>query len=189
MKLLIAVIIAFSIVSFHNNKAEAGFMIEPYLGYEIGKMTLEGTINNTPIPPVEGDFNGFNLGARLGFTMLTFSAGVDYMLTTGDDDNNTESSINHLGVFVGFDFPVLLRLYAVYMFSVTNSYKDSNGSDVDYEGSGYKVGLGFTGLPLVSINLDMIVREFDEETGTVLGLPYELSLKSASTMLSISVPF
>ena len=189
MKHIILSLLAFTFVSFAQTQVQAGILIEPYIGYEMGKITAEATVGGTPVPVGDADYDGYNLGARLGFSTLGFSFGADYMLSTGEDEDKDESSMNHLGAFVGFDFPVLFRVYAVYMFSVKNTQKDTaNNTETDLEGSGYKLGVGFTGLPFVSINLEAIVREFDEESGTVLGQPYTLSLKTASTMLSVSIP-
>ena len=67
--------------------------------------------------------------------------------------------------------------------------KNASTGTSNYDGKGYKIGVGFTGLPFVSLNLEAIFREYDKER--VLTTPFTIDLepKTASYMLSVSVPF
>ncbi len=159
--------------------ANAGVLIEPYLGYLTGK-TEQGS--------TEVDISGVNFGARLGYkSFLGLMGGFDYMTAKLEDEANPKNDVtpSQLGVFVGFEFPILLRVYGVYGISNKTKYKDSNGSDTLEGGDHIKLGVGFTALPLVSINLEYIMASYDENDGQ--SFSPELTMKTYG--LSISAPF
>jgi hypothetical protein len=103
------------------------------------------------------------------------------------DDKLTENmGISEWAGFVGFEFPVLFRVYAGYIFSATGKSETSNG---DYElknGTGAKFGLGFTGLPFIDINFEyrrgtfkeyeLAGTKYDDEESTYSAFMVGLSL-------------
>src|SRR5665213_583818 len=126
--------------------AHADLLIEPYIGYSTGHWTQGNTTQSQ---------SGVDYGARLGYQSLGFMVGLDYM-TGNQTDNSTNAytiTPNDLGVFVGYKFPVLLRVYGVYNFMSDPKYVNGSSS-VKPDGSSYKLGLRFTGLPFVVSGLE-----------------------------------
>ena len=99
--------------------------------------------------------------------------GVDYSITTLDAEIDTAGYTstlsdfdgNHLGIFAGVELPVLLRAWATYFLSS----KLTDNDDDEYDGSGFGLGVGFTGLPFVSLNLEYRSMTYDEFTDVSAG--------------------
>ena len=106
MKKLLAVM---AIAIFSATQAHAGFMVEPYLGYETGTSGQGSS---------EDDYTGTAFGARLGYSMVGFMFGADYMAGSGtvDDTPSLDVKSTNLGAFIGYEFPVMFRVYASYFF-------------------------------------------------------------------------
>lgn len=173
MKKLLAV---FAVVLGFASVSQAGVLVEPYLGYEMGK---------TKNP--DGKFEGSQLGLRLAYKAPVFVwAGLDYTMgvsgtakpDVGANDDGKRSTL--YGV-VGVDFPILVRAWLGYGFM--DEIKFDNSGKV--KGKGTKIGVGFTGLPFVSINLEYLTEKFDEWDGVSLPSDFE----NNTYILSVSVPF
>ena len=135
--------------------SHADLLVEPYAGYHFGKY---GQTEDT-----EDNVNGVSLGARLGFQSLGFMVGADYMTGSWSDDADPSADVTPsvLGLFVGYNFPVMLRVYGTY--GIQNKLKlKYPSSTYNYEGDFLKLGVGFTGLPFVSVNLEYIAASYDE---------------------------
>src|SRR5690606_12288700 len=101
--------------------------------------------------------NGGAYGGRLGYQNLGFQLAIDYLNSTidmGDDDIKSDLKTSEWAAFVGFEFPILFRVYAGYIFSANGETEDANGELDLNKGSGTKVGVGFTGLPFIDINFE-----------------------------------
>tara|TARA_Y100000780_G_scaffold232591_1_gene267920 strand:- start:15381 stop:15959 length:579 start_codon:yes stop_codon:yes gene_type:complete len=169
-----------------SSATQAGALIEPYLGYGIGS----GDRNNT-----DYDYNTPQFGARLGYQMLGLMGGIDYSLApefdleaeTAGSTSKIDTDKNQLGLFVGYEFPILLRAWATYYLS-SKLETTSATATTEYSGGGYALGVGFTGLPFVSLNLEYRMFSYDEvETGSFKGdLDPELELNEI--FLSVSLP-
>jgi hypothetical protein len=161
--------------------ANAGLLLEPYLGYVSGQYKQTSSYN----------FTGTELGARVGYTMMGFAVGADYTSGSFTDDSSTKNkmTVGDLGVFVAYKFPILLRAYATYVPSAKVKF-DVSGADLTFQkGNSMKLGVGFTGLPFVVINLEYITATYEEaDIGGVTGT---LSPKATSTAyaLTVSAPF
>lgn len=187
--------------------ASADILIEPYLGYESGAQTAKfksgATIGGIPVGGVSYGANTTNtvVGARLGYTFSAlFWTAFDYSMGSGgkykmDTAGTTEPEFTRdsLGLTFGFDFPILVRAWVGYNFTENLKNKYVGGDD-SYKGTGTKVGVGFTGLPFVSINLEYIMRKYTEATGSAIfstGVKlsdlYE-SYDHNTLMLSVSLP-
>jgi hypothetical protein len=141
--------------------AQAAFYIEPYLGYEIGSYQMQNPAF------ANGNARGFDLGARIGTKILDllvialdgrYGSLVDTSNTTGSVTDGSSTS-RALGVTVGVDFPVLLRVWAGYNFLNQMEYSvaaTSNYNGYLLSGSSTKIGIGFTPLPLFSLNVEYI---------------------------------
>lgn len=161
-----------------GSAAHAGILIEPNVGYETG--TYEFTSSN------KGDYSGTMFGARLGYTMMGFMFGVDYSTGSGTakpDGGGGDGKLapTDIGAFVGYKFPIMFRAYLSYFLDSKMHDKDASA---DYKGKGYRIGIGYTGLPFVAINLEMISRSFDEYDG----ISFTPEMKFSTYALNISLP-
>lgn len=169
--LALAVIAAASLTAI---TAQASLLIEPHLGYILPTEETYGGEKN--------EYNGPQFGARIGYQTLGFMAGLDYTrssYTLDVTDEGVKTSFdktrNNLGAFVGYNFPILLRAWIGYDFSVKESQdgNQSGATDGDYmKGNATVLGVGFTGLPFLSINLTYRMLKYDEykdgaETGAI----------------------
>lgn len=198
------------VLTLLSAQAYAGLLVEPYLGFRYGAQTT--TVRNSGIS--NGDWTyalaGYNYGGRLGFTFLGFMGGLDYSMGKvdwkGDESpvpNTTnvapKTSINttQLGVFAGYALP-FIRIWAEYYLSSTFKTSEVNSSwvkDEEYSGSGgYGFGIGFTGLPIVSINLEARLYAYDEDKApnyVTTKFPTNTLEKpeNKELLISISAPF
>lgn len=158
---------------FMSVNAFSGLLIDPYVGVGRATSTISASGFSVTDPDPESTTS---VGARLGYSFLLLSAGIDYEMVTAGDDKLT-----NLSAFVGVDMPILIRAWAEYF--VSSKFDVDGGVDRDFK-DGYGIGLGFTGLPFVSLNLE------------VQNLNYEYDLTSAvkadqavtATTFSVSLP-
>lgn len=186
-QLLLLVVLFFAA----SQSAKASLLVEPLVGFNLGsKIDIKDDDN-------KGNYTGMGgaYGGRLGYQKLGFQMGVDYLHSSIDfsgKDFKTNTSLNEWAGFVGFEFPVLLRVYAGYIFSATGESKYLDKNDVKQSldlksGSGAKFGIGFTGLPFVVINLEYRAGSIDDyKLGSTR---YENDkMKYSSYLLSLSLP-
>jgi len=164
------------IVGLLSQSAFAGLLIDPY----VGTGTFAGTFDaaNAAAEGVDiddSDENTTAVGSRLGYSFILLSAGIDYQLLTIDGDNNT-----NISAFVGVDLPILFRFWGEYFIS--SELEEESGTSVDFV-DGYGLGVGFTGLPFVSINLEAQFLNYEVEAS---GLEYDYT--TAGYILSVSLP-
>lgn len=160
---------------FFISSANAGLLIEPYAGVGQTKTTLDFAGAD------DGDNSGTLMGARLGYSFLLLSAGIDYAINTTKDASDENATITNMSAFVGVDLPILFRFWGEYFI---NSDIDSDSTGVDFAfKDGYSIGVGFTGLPFVSLNVEVEALNYDAE---ISGVDYDFS--AASTMFSVSLP-
>ena len=164
-----------------GSQALAGFMVEPYLGYETGTFSTgsSGATNSDTT-------KGLVPGVRLGFSApAIFWIALDESLESGGKISSTPNELdydrNNLFLDVGADL-VLIRLWGGYGFSNSLSTK-SNGATSNFSGGTMlKAGIGFTFLPLVSLN-------FEYMTGSYGTYPTSLnSAKETMGVASVSIP-
>ena len=166
-KLLVvcALVLGFGSVS------QAGILLEPYLGYEMGKTD-----------PGDGELNGTVLGARIAWTApLIFWLGADIATSVSEEAKRSlgtdDAKRTVVGAVVGVDFPILVRAWLSYGF-----LNDLKVDSAKLEGTQTKVGVGFTGLPFVSLNLEYIKDAWDKSEGQ------SIDSKNEAYMLSVSLP-
>jgi len=150
----------------------AALLIEPYLGYSLGGGGETGVNTSTYIH----EYSGLNLGVRFGYILpLGPMFGLDYSFATHDLDStlgnasfSDEIKKKQWGLFVGFNLPVLVRVWGTYFFSAGFDGQDQeknnqlyNENDAIKSGSGYALGIGYTGLPFLSINFEYRTFEYD----------------------------
>ncbi|MFS4457825.1 hypothetical protein [Bdellovibrio sp. HCB2-146] len=161
-----------------TSTSHADILVEPYLGYEMGSGETSG---------VDFKSDGVNMGLRLGWKspLMLWIAGEYNLGVSGnfkpDVGSDESTKRNVLGAVVGIDFPILLRGWIGYGFS--NEIKGDNST---LKGTNTKIGVGFTGLPFVSLNFEYIKDDFkDVETS---GGTTDFDGNHSSYMLSVSLP-
>lgn len=163
-----------------SSKAFAGFLIDPYIGtgsfvgtFDAANAVAEGN----DVDDAEESLSA--TGARLGYSFLLLSAGIDYQMATVDGESQTNTS-----AFVGFDLPILLRFWAEYF--LTSTYEFDDDYDVTFK-DGYGLGIGFTGLPFVSLNLEAQYLNYELEAD-VAGNALKYDFATVSYLFSVSLP-
>lgn len=150
--------------------ASAGVHLEPYVGYAMPKLTAGST---------EEDLKGVIYGARLGYSIPMFAFGAEYMGGSLKDEDGDTGKPGDIGAFVSVEFPVMIRAFATYFVKSKVAFDTG-----DLEGSGFKAGIGFTPLPLLSVNIEYISGTYDEFDGTKLPTDYEVK----GLALTVSLP-
>lgn len=152
----------------------ADLYLEPYLGYETGDYKSAAATY---------EMKGTDLGLKLGYSTLGLALGVDYMMgdLTVDSNPSVDVDAKDLGVFAQYTLPILLKVSGTYFFK-----SEGKTSASKMTGKGTKIGVGFTGLPFIAINLDMIRINYDEvEAG---GITASTDTDRQTWMLSVSLP-
>lgn len=170
MKKFILAIVAMSLFT----TAQASFLIEPYLGMHFNSEIESGSFDD--------DLSGIGMGARVGWQNLGLQLGLNYKMASFDFDNSNDADYSHMGLFVGYEFPVLIRVWAEYILS---SELDFDGGAKYEDASGTTLGFGYTGLPFVALNFEITNVSYSEANGNSLSTDLDLN----SYMLSISLPF
>lgn len=178
VSLLLALVLGFAA------PAKASLLLEPVLGFNAGsRLEFEDGKSYS-------GGGGLGIGGRVGYQNLGFQLGLDYLKSSIDmRDNDIDKNVdmNEWAGFVGFEFPVLLRVYAGYIFSADGQTK-SNGNKVELsEGAGTKLGVGFTVLPFLDINVEYRRGTFDETK--IGGVKTGKETDYQSYMLAVSLPF
>ena len=167
-----------------SSTASAGILIEPYLGYGMGKSKF------TSPSAYEGDISGTMLGARVAYTIPIFFFGLDYGMFTGQFKVTSHSVLDYdasasaLYLLAGAQIP-LIRGYIGYAIMGSSKTKDSSGETTS-TGSSMKLGASFTGLPFVALNLEYIRDTYTKSKDA----SSEWSVSGASDiyLLSVSLP-
>ncbi len=167
-----------AVLIFVGKAALASVLIEPYIGYSLaGKTEIKDSTGTT-----KSDYSGMNFGGRLGAQYLGLMGGLAYdhgsytsemtspqstidALNLAGSGLESKWSVNSYGVFVGYNFPILLRVWGTYFVSSNwKATETKGGFDKNDEttASAYELGLGYTALPFVSLNLQYRVTNFDE---------------------------
>ncbi len=178
-----------------SSMASAGFLVEPYLGYQLGSGDNNVATNSGSVP-AEQSYNAPVLGARLGYSMLGFMGGIDYSMSSFDMEYEVKSNgatfersfdNKQLGLFVGYELPILLRAWATYYLSAAADFTQGT-SNYELSGGGFALGAGFTGLPFISLNAEMRSFSYDEIESS--GISGNLSSKEEfkEYVISVSLP-
>ncbi|AZZ35858.1 hypothetical protein CIK05_03270 [Bdellovibrio sp. qaytius] len=126
--------------------AKAGGFIEPYLGYQTGKVEISGgsTLKD----------KGTALGLRAGYQMVIPWFALDAKMYKGKDDASPQDDVSFtdVGVTVGASVP-FLRPFIGYIPSAKIK-SEGTGFDMTIKGTGLKLGLGIKILPLIDINIE-----------------------------------
>lgn len=175
--------------------AQAFIYIEPVVGYNIKGMVKQD-------PNIEYEYDGLLYGGKIGAHFSgVFLGGLyekspfqlvqtkpSYYLPADETKQNRENT--YIGAFVGVNLPVMFRFWASYFISAKSEVaKDPNKGDV-VSGSGYSLGVGFTGMPFVSFNAEYrlfsLGKFFDKSAASNTTLTYPLKVNEI--LISVSLP-
>jgi len=172
MKKLVLVF-ALVLTGAFSQQSKASFLIDPYIGYKLAWDT--GTIEAGGISG-ELDFtrNGVMYGARAGYQFLGFMAGLEYGMGSGINyelaagkiggidipSSDSKYDASYLGIFVGYELPIMLRAWATYFFDANWEAEDGDKTELTV----ISLGVGFTGLPFVSLNAEYRMNSFDSDS-------------------------
>lgn len=182
--------------------ANSAFLLEPFVGY-----SLMDADQATAVPRA-GEASGLGYGARIGMQFMGLMGGFQYDSAMGTDLETVqgattfkdEISRTHMGVFVGYNLPVMLRVWGTYFFSSKVEGEEATSVDAGSDfidatetlnGSGYGLGVGFTGLPFLSLNLEYRKFEYDEKDdsdATPVTSAITPVIETSEIMFSVSFP-
>ena len=198
-------VVGFVVFSF-SQLAQASFLIEPHFGYNLSGSGTTGSGTTAS----EFKYTGVQYGLRAGYQYLGFMGGLAYNRSnyvwklstsqlTPTINTNYEDSFtrNEVGLFLGYQFPIFFRLWGAYYFTNTAEDVDTTHSTISIAGAmpdlyptGYQfkgntkeLGIGYTGLPFVSINLSFRNVVHDNTTTGAVGI------SNNEFVLGISAPF
>ena len=185
----------------------AGLWVEPLVGYKIA--SVDFNIYNAGAS-LNGDYEykfvGHQFGLKLGYAApIGIVIGADgrmgsfeseqesgvFALQNGKVDNDDTS----LGAFIAITAVPFLNFWGTYKFSYES--EETTGANVGdiSAGDGYGFGVGFTGIPFLSLNIEMNKITIDEtrdvSAGTVTKYPSSNTSQQDKTeyVFSISAPF
>ncbi len=186
-------VIIFVFLCFLGVQASADIYLEPYVGFMEGTVKADETVTllgqSIPLSASQNE-HGTLFGAKLGLSYFGLSFGGEYM--GGQPvSGGSGAPLNDIGAFVGFTFPVFLKISAAYFFSSTlGNVSETDANNIEFtekaKGKGYKVSLGFTFLPLIVINLDYIAHVWDNIPLEATVTAYKIT--DTAGMLSLSLP-
>lgn len=159
-----------------------GLLIEPYAGYTALKTS--GTVEalGLTLDIDEGSPKGMTYGGRVGYGIANLGIGLDYMSGQLKSDGD-KSVTNSIGGFAMANF-WLIRVWGEYIFSSKHS---DNDPDIDgtLTGKGTKFGVGFSVLPMVSLNIEYMMLNYKDED---IDLIDAIDLDAKGVLVSISIP-
>jgi len=175
-----------TVLIFTTSQAQASFLIEPFYG-----MALNGEVEDTNYD--ESYDSGSTLGARFGYQNMGLQLGVDYRIHSNEFEaaNGTDVEYSHTGIygFIGYEFPVLFRIYAGFLLSGEGS-AEAGSVDVDYtDMSSTYFGISYTGLPFLAINFESVSYEHGTEEFSSSSSDADSDFGGTHYLLSLSVPF
>jgi hypothetical protein len=178
--------------------AKADLLVEPYIGY--GLRALSYDLKATPGENTDAG-GGVTLGGRLGIAMPLVWFAADYSIVTysmknaksapGISASDYSADNSALYGVVGIKIP-FLQAYAGYGLMDQLTEKRPGG-DAKFTGNALKFGVGFTGFPIVSLNLEYQIHTYNKYT-PLNGAETDVSAgynkyNDNVILLSVSAPF
>lgn len=169
--------------------AFADIFVEPSLGYGFGTNETTGTLLGFPAT-AKDDVTGFGLGLKAGYSATMFFGGLDLQYVLGSSKDEAGGADNdvtqtNIGAVVGLDF-IFLRAWAGYIFSANVKVDDSSSTELS-EGSGFKIGVGYKIIPMLSLNAEYTMITFDKMAPVPAGMTISEVQNNVLT-ISVSVP-
>lgn len=163
-----------------TNYAFAGLLLDPYIG--VGQSKVVSEVEGLPTADSDESYNSNAYGARIGWTALLLAVGIDYQVLNFTDDDDDSAQISTTSAFVGVGLP-MIRFWAEYMLSSEVGGDDAyTDLDADFT-NGYGIGVGFTGFPLVSFNLELETLNYEYTSSG-----YNVDTSVVTTLFTVSFP-
>ena len=182
MKKFIILTIAIISLFVYAEKTRAGTLVEPWIG-----MHLNSNIDNS-ILAEKKDLSGTAFGGRLGFQNFGFMLGLAAKkgtFTIDDVSTNDELEYTQYGIFAGYDFPILLRVWVESLLGGSGSTNTESGDFTSVSGS--SLGIGYKAFPFVSLNFEVgnaTYKGYEFDSGATSNR----SAKISTYLFSISIP-
>lgn len=183
MKKFLILTIAMISLFVYAEKTRAGTLIEPWIGMHLNSdVDISGLSEKKSI-------SGTSIGGRLGFQNFGFMVGLSAkkgIFKVDDVSTNDELSYTQYGIFAGYDFPILLRVYVESILGGSAATNDSEGEYTSVSGS--TLGVGYKFFPFLSANLEIgnaTYKNYEYDDGTT----NNSEAKASTYLLSISLPF
>ncbi len=188
MKKISRLVLCVALTLGYSLQSRAALLIEPVVGYSFGKANGEFEVPGNPAlnDTTNTSLNGISYGGRLGYQNFGLQLGLDYLASNMKVDGDAFQT-SEFGGFVGYEFPILFRVYAGYVFSGTGTLEEDTEDLKVKGGTGPKVGVGFTLLPLLDFNIEyrsITYKELDSSNGQG-----KLNLDYNAIMVGFSLPF
>jgi hypothetical protein len=177
-----------ALVLGHSFQSHAALLIEPVVGFSFGKGNVEIDAPATPSlnDTINKGSSGASYGGRLGYQNFGLQLGLDY-LASNMKFNGEDFKTSEFGGFVGYEFPILFRVYAGYVFSGTGTLSEDAEDYKLKGGTGPKVGVGFTLLPLLDFNIEY--RSITYQELDILNGAAKVNMDYNAVMVGFSLPF
>lgn len=185
MKKIVQLTLLLSLILGYSFQSQAALLIEPVLGYSFGSANVDVVTSGVSDSNKETT-SGIGYGGRLGYQNLGFQLGLDYLSSKMSVDSNDFNTGEWAG-FVGFEFPILIRVYAGYIFSGSADYETTSKDSKLSGGTGPKLGIGFTMLPFLDLNIEYRSVKYEEEKDIAVNT--DLNFDYSAIMVGVSLPF
>ncbi len=139
-------------------------------------------VDKLDLPSTSGQGPAF--GARAGYGVGPLGVALDFMTTgTLKEDRNFDGKMTNIGATFMLGLPII-RFWAGYIFS-SQLKLETDGLSGTEQGSGFKLGTGWSIFPLLSLNLEYLMLNYDS-------MKYDdfqdTSRKTNAFLLSLSMP-
>lgn len=173
--------------------AFGGYVVEPYVGLVHGEY-------NSKHDSTKHQYDSFAFGSRIGYRYMGFDSGLDLTFSTPtmeqrqpveSDPSKTDYIGWGVGPYIGYQFPILLRVWGSYFLH--NSFSARSGDRNDsLSGNGYALGVGYqmSFIPKLDVfaNLEMrrlTVKKVEDDGNSSI---HHTENPITELLLSISVP-
>jgi hypothetical protein len=139
--------------------AHAGLLIEPNVGFAVSGGWEQGNQDD--------DLSMTHIGSRIGYLTamgLMFGGDLQYGMGTISDTTEADVTTMDLGLFVGYQSFMGLRVYGAYFLSSLIDYDVA--SNLEMTGAGFKLGVGYQFVEYFALNLEYHMMTYDEAEST-----------------------
>jgi hypothetical protein len=192
---VLTVTILFFVFSFFTNHVYSSILIDPYVGFETGKIKDDtGTYS--------GKEEGAGFGEKLGLIYNNIIFAMDLNLASLKhkyEDDTTEDNVDifriALGPLVGCKFKALpVKIWFVYNFQSAMVFKFSElNSQMEFKGNGMKLGASLTLLPVIDIFAEYFANTYKKGRAKLGELTSEWAdlnkeVKYEGVLIGLSIP-
>jgi hypothetical protein len=172
------------LITIMTSAAQAGFYIEPYLGYDSstskGDVTL--TSPTSSVVTINVDEVGARFGAKIGYAAGSWIFGIDALTGELSDSSDDKTTHTDAGVFVAYRFDK--KYSAALGYNATSSVETD---DFELTGSGFRLGIGAQVHERIKLSVDYIMATLDELDYT--GVVGKSDIEVSSVVVTVGFPF